>query len=50
MNNLAFLAYHHTNNWSDWVAHRVVSAVIHSMIYSFISKLMGYGRNWLIAE
>ena len=40
MNHLAFLAYHHGGNWSEWIAHRVVSAVIHGVIYSFIFKLM----------
>ena len=42
MNLLTFLAYHygHSSNWSDWIAHRVVSAVIHGVIYGFIFKLM----------
>ena len=26
MSQLAFLPYYHGANWSDWIAHRVVSA------------------------
>lgn len=42
MNNLAFFAYSHSHasGWTDWMAHRVVSAVIHSIIYGFVFKLM----------
>lgn len=42
LNQLAFLAYYHahTTNWTDWIAHRVVSAIIHSVIYGFVFKAM----------
>ena len=36
------LAYSHAYNsgWTDWIAHRVVSAVIHAVIYGAVFKLM----------
>ena len=42
MNQLALLAYYHahTTNWTDWITHRVVSAVIHGVVYGFIFKAM----------
>ena len=42
MNGLTFLAYSHTysSGWTDWIAHRVVSAIIHGVIYGLIFKLM----------
>ena len=40
MNPLAFLAYYQGTSWSDWIAHRTVSAIIHVVIYGFVFKLM----------
>lgn len=42
MNQLAFLAYSHAHNsgWTDWIAHRAVSAIIHAVIYGAVFKLM----------
>ena len=42
MNNLLFLAYSypHSSSWTDWIAHRAVSAVIHAVIYGAVFKLM----------
>lgn len=42
MNNLLFLAYQHTRTggWTDWIAHRAMSAVIHAVIYGAVFKLM----------
>ena len=42
MNNLLLLAYQHSHNsgWTDWIAHRAVSAVIHAVIYGFVFRLM----------
>ena len=43
MNQLAFLAYSHANNsgWTDWIAHRAVSAVIHAVIYGAVFSSCG---------
>lgn len=38
--SLVFLAYHYSHGWTDWLTHRVVSVIIHGVIYSFIFKLM----------
>ena len=42
MSNLLFLAYSHAHNsgWTDWIAHRAVSALIHAVIYGAVFKLM----------
>lgn len=42
MNQFAFLAYSqaHNSGWTDWIAHRVVSAVIHAVIYGAVFKMM----------
>lgn len=42
MNQLAFLAYSHAHSsgWTDWIAHRAVSALIHAVIYGAVFKLM----------
>ena len=42
MNQLAFLAcsHAHSNGWTDWIAHRAVSAVIHAVIYGAVFKFM----------
>jgi hypothetical protein len=41
---LMMAAYHHghvhSSGWTDWITHRVVSAVIHSVIYGAVFKLM----------
>ena len=42
MNNLLFLAYQHghSSSWTDWIAHRAVSALIHAVIYGAVFRLM----------
>jgi hypothetical protein len=42
MQGLVLLAQHHGHcgGWSDWVAHVIVSSVIHSVIYGLIFRLM----------
>jgi hypothetical protein len=32
--------YHHGGGWSDWIAHTVVSSIIHAMIYRVVFQLM----------
>jgi hypothetical protein len=36
---VTFLAYH-AYGWSDWLVHVTISAVVHSLIYSFVFRLM----------
>ncbi len=40
--HLGLLAYHHAfgGGMTDWLAHVVVSSVVHGLIYSFIFRLM----------
>jgi len=40
MSDVLLLAYQHGygGGWSDWIAHRVVSAVIHAFIYGAVFK------------
>jgi len=44
MNDALLLAYRHGygygGGWTDWIAHRVVSAVIHAVIYGAVFKLL----------
>jgi uncharacterized membrane protein YagU involved in acid resistance len=48
MTDLAFTAYRHGHvyshgyhaGWSDWLAHVVLSSVIHAVIYRFVFQLM----------
>jgi hypothetical protein len=42
MNIITPLAYHYGygGGWTDWIAHTLVSAVIHGLIYSVIFRLM----------
>jgi hypothetical protein len=44
MNSLLLAAYHHapshSGEWADWIAHSVVSALIHSVIYGVMFKLI----------
>jgi len=42
MSDVLLLAYRHGygGDWSDWIAHRVVSAVIHAVIYGAVFKLL----------
>jgi hypothetical protein len=44
MNPITPLAYHygygHGGGWTDWIAHILVSSVIHALIYSVIFRLM----------
>jgi hypothetical protein len=41
---LMMAAYHHgrvhSSGWADWITHHVVSAIIHSVIYGAMFKLM----------
>jgi hypothetical protein len=37
---VTFLAYHHAYGWSGWLAHATISAVVHSLIYSVVFRLM----------
>jgi hypothetical protein len=32
--------YHHGGGWSDWIAHTVVSSIIHAMIFRVVFQLM----------
>jgi hypothetical protein len=32
--------YHHGGGWSDWIAHTVVSSIIHAMIFRVAFQLM----------
>ncbi len=47
MDNLVSFAYRYSHGWTDWITHRVVSAIIHGVIYGFILKLM---RQMTISE
>jgi len=42
MNPISPLAYHYGygGGWTDWIAHMLVSSVIHALIYSLIFRLM----------
>ncbi len=42
MSDALLFAYRHSygGGWSDWIAHRVVSAVIHAFIYGAVFKLL----------
>jgi hypothetical protein len=32
--------YHHAGGWSDWIAHTVLSSIIHAMIFRVVFQLM----------
>ena len=44
MNPMTPLAYHYGygygGGWTDWIAHMLVSSVIHALIYSVIFRVM----------
>ena len=43
--DLAFLTLsyaHHHGGMTDWIAHMVISSVIHAVIYGFVFRLMGH--------
>jgi uncharacterized membrane protein YagU involved in acid resistance len=48
MKDLVFVAYRyghvhsfgHGGGWSDWIAHTVLSSIIHAMIYRVVFQLM----------
>ena len=44
MNDLMMLAYYHGygygGGWSNWIAHVVISSVIHALVYGTVFKLM----------
>jgi len=42
MSDALLLAYRHgySGGWSDWIAHRMVSAVIHAFNYGAVFKLL----------
>jgi hypothetical protein len=48
MKDLVFVAYRyghvhsysHGGGWSDWIAHTVLSSIIHAMIYRLVFQLM----------
>jgi hypothetical protein len=42
MNPMVPLAYHYGygGGWIDWIAHMLVSSVIHALIYSVIFRVM----------
>jgi hypothetical protein len=50
MSDMVFVAYRHGHvhsygygqggGWSDWIAHTVLSSVIHAMIYRVVFQLM----------
>jgi hypothetical protein len=42
MDVLEYIAYHHGygGGWGNWIAHMAVSALIHSLIYGFVFRLM----------
>ena len=32
--------HHHAISWGGWMAHMVISSIVHSVIWSFLFKLM----------
>jgi hypothetical protein len=44
MNMISPIAYHYGygGGWVDWIAHILVSSVIHALIYSVIFRLMSH--------